>query len=921
MKVHPLLTGMLRSPHVRRLYNAFPWRLRAPTLQPLKTSASGSETFAHDLRRWANNDADVVCAKVGAHSCGLTDAEVQVRLHHFGPNSVELDKPLTAQHRLWHSYRNPFNLSLTGLAALSSATGDLTASVVLLTMVALATLIRFFHEKRTSRAADKLRSMVSRRVTVLRRQSTFDATTEHAGGNQHASGQGWHTTSVEVPPSKLVPGDIVLLRAGDMIPADCRILSAKALFVSQVTMTGESIPVEKCPTARCHAKDPAELSNIVLMGTSVVCGTATALVLHTGRRTYFGELASHVTARQRVSAFQTGVNETTGLLMRVALVIVPIVLLVNGVTKGNWLEALLFAMSVAVGLMPEMLPMIVTSALARGATRLIRRQVIVKQLDAIQNFGAMNVLCMDKTGTLTQDKVALEKHTNALGQTSDDVLNQAYLNSLHQTGLNNPLDQAVLMHVQAQQGAPSPASLYQKVDEVPYDFRRRCMSVIIADTSAQEHMLICKGAVDEVLDRCTHIDLNGVQMPLDIGLALQTRRVVRDFNQSGSRVLAVATKRVPMEAKSYATDDEKGLVLIGYITFLDPPKDSTAPALRALARHGIATKILTGDNELVTTTVCRRIGFPVQGVLPGTDVQRMDDAALSQAVESHNVFVRLAPLQKERIVRALHANGHIVGFIGDGINDAPALRAADIGISVDTAVDVAKEAADIVLQEKSLMVLEAGIIEGRRVFCNMLKYVRMTASSNFGNVFSLLVASAFLPFLPMLPLQLLLQNLLYEVALMTIPFDYVDNEQVAAPLKWNPNDIARFMFFFGPISSVFDIVTYLLMWFVFDANSANQQPLFQAGWFVIGLITQTAVVHMIRTPKLPFVQSCSAPSLTVATCAVIAIAIFLPMGPLAAHFKLQALPLTYFPWMIAIIATYAMLTIGMKQIYIRRFGW
>jgi len=611
------------------------------------------------------------------------------------------------------------------------------------------------------------------------------------------------------------------------------------------------------------------------------------------------------------------------LLIRFALVMVPLVLAINGFTKGDWMEAFLFALSVAVGLTPEMLPMIVTSTLAKGAVQLSRQKVIVKHLDAIQNFGAMDILCTDKTGTLTQDKIALAQHTDAFGNPSDDVLRHAYLNSYYQTGLKNLLDRAVLEHAELQSELRL-AQDYRKVDEIPFDFDRRRMSVVVAERE-DHHALICKGAVEEILSVCTRIRLeneqNGQDAALDAALLNQVRAVTQDLNGQGLRVVAVASKVLSANQMAYSVDDESDLTLLGYIAFLDPPKESAAPAIHALESHGVKVKVLTGDSELIAAHVCAQVGLAPGEIVLGGEIETMDDARLAKTVEHHQVFARLTPHHKERLVHALRGNGHVVGFMGDGINDAPALRAADIGISVDSAVDISKEAADIILLEKSLMVLEAGVMAGRRTFSNMLKYIRMTASSNFGNVFSVLVASAFLPFLPMLPLQLLMQNLLYDISQTAIPFDTVDEELITKPLRWNPADIGRFMVFFGPVSSLFDILTYALMWFVFSANSAAQQALFQSGWFVVGLLTQTLIVHMIRTPKLPFIQSRAAWPLIIMTGLIMLIGLILPQSPLAGYFKLEALPLRYFPWLAAILFGYVLLTTMMKKHYIRKFGW
>ena len=583
------------------------------------------------------------------------------------------------------------------------------------------------------------------------------------------------------------------------------------------------------------------------------------------------------------------------------------------------MEALLFALSIAVGLTPEMLPMIVTSTLAKGAVLLSRKKVIVKRLDAIQNFGAMDVLCTDKTGTLTQDKIFLSRHVDVWGEDSDSVLEMAYLNSYYQTGLKNLLDVAVLEHGDVHQEL-NPAKNYRKVDEIPFDFTRRRMSVVVSERE-DHHELITKGAVEEILAVCTQVRHGEMIEPLNDELLARIRQVTADLNEEGLRVVAVAAKEVPPAKEVYSVADETNLTLIGYVAFLDPPKESSAPAIKALAEHGVEVKVLTGDNELVTAKICREVGLEQKGVVLGSDIEKMSDAELAKTVETHNVFARLTPTHKERIVRMLKANGHVVGFMGDGINDAPALRAADIGISVDTAVDIAKEAADIILLEKSLMVLEEGVLEGRRTFANILKYIKMTASSNFGNVFSVLVASAFIPFLPMLPMHLLVQNLLYDISQIAIPFDNVDEELLKKPQRWQPGEIGRFMVYFGPISSVFDLITYAMMWFMFSANTIAEQTLFQSGWFVEGLLTQTLIVHMIRTSKLPFFQSRAATPLMVMTVIIMAIGIFLPMGPLAPYFKLQALPMMYFVLLPIILIAYMGLTQAIKGFYIRRYGW
>ena len=866
------------------------------------------DAITQDLLEVARDEPEQALHRLHSRPEGLTTREAAARLARHGPNLVEHEAPLPWWRHLWHCFLDPFNLLLTELAAVSWATHDLKATVVISTMVALSTALRFVQEHRSSRSAESLKALVSNTATVMR--------------------QGRR----EVPIRKLVPGDVLLLSAGDMIPADCRLLTARDLFISQAALTGESLPVEKFPQLAGPLQDPDPLAqaNLVFMGTNVVSGTATALVVHTGSRSFFGAVAAHATATDTgPNAFQAGINSVSWLLIRFAAIMVPVVLLINGLTKGDWVEAFFFALAVAVGLTPEMLPMIVTSTLARGAVQLARRKVVVKRLDAIQNLGAMDVLCTDKTGTLTQDQIALAQHINALGRPSDEVLAFAYLNSHYQSGLKNLLDRAVLDHVEL----PTELKLderYRKIDEVPFDFQRRRMSVVVAERHEdhEHHELICKGALEEMLAVCTRVRLTGNAQqqeaddaPLDDAMRERVQQVSTRLSLSGLRVVAVAMKELPPQQTVYGVRDEADLVLVGYIAFLDPPKESAAPALRALSAHGVTIKVLTGDNAQVTAQVCAQVGLPEGQALLGHQVQAMSDAELAPAVEAHQVFAKLSPLDKERIVRALRAQGHVVGFMGDGINDAPALRAADLGISVDSAVDIAKEAADIILLEKSLMVLDEGVVQGRTTFCNLLKYIRMTASSNFGNVLSVLVASAFLPFLPMLPLHLLVQNLLYDLSQIGIPFDRVDADLVAVPLKWNPGDIGRFMLCFGPVSSVFDLATFALMWWVFSANTVAAQGLFQSGWFVVGLLTQTLIVHMIRTPRLPWLQSRAPGVLTGLTAAVMLLGLWLPAGPLAHYFKLQPLPAVFYGWLAGLLLGYALLTTAMKRFYIGRFGW
>ncbi|MGZ0702798.1 magnesium-translocating P-type ATPase [Pseudomonas piscis] len=904
--------GFLRTRHFARHFRRL---ALLESFSDASVSRDVPPTLAQTLVAAANSGATQLLDQLGSHTDGLSTEEADALREQYGLNEVEHEQALPWWTHLWHCYKNPFNLLLTLLAVISWLTEDMKAATVIFSMVVLSTLLRFWQETKSNKAADALKAMVSNTATVMRPDSA-----PLAGPGRLAAEAGG-ARRIELPIRQLVPGDLILLSAGDMIPADCRVLSAKDLFVSQAAMTGESMPVEKFARQQdADTSNPLDLDNILFMGTNVVSGAATAVILATGNSTYFGALAQRVSATDRApTSFQHGVNKVSWLLIRFMFVMAPLVLFINGFTKGDWMQALLFALSIAVGLTPEMLPMIVTSTLAKGAVFLSRKKVIVKRLDAIQNFGAMDVLCTDKTGTLTQDKIFLARHVDVWGEESDDVLEMAYLNSYYQTGLKNLLDVAVLEHVEIHRELEV-GTAFRKVDEIPFDFTRRRMSVVVAEQGLPP-LLICKGAVEEVLAVCRNVRHGEAEEVLTEDLLTRIRRVTADLNEEGLRVVAVAARPMHAGRDTYSLADECELTLIGYVAFLDPPKDSTAPALRALAEHGVAVKVLTGDNELVTAKICREVGLEQQGLLMGNDIERMSDEQLAKAVETTNVFAKLTPTHKERIVRLLKANGHVVGFMGDGINDAPALRTADIGISVDSAVDIAKEAADIILLEKSLMVLEEGVLEGRRTFANMLKYIKMTASSNFGNVFSVLVASAFIPFLPMLPMHLLVQNLLYDISQIAIPFDNVDDEMLARPQRWQPADVGRFMVFFGPISSIFDITTFALMWYVFDANTPDHQTLFQSGWFVVGLLTQTLIVHMIRTPKIPFLQSRAAMPLMVMTGVIMAVGIFLPMGPLAHYFKLQALPSLYFVFLPVILLAYMALTQAVKGFYVRRFGW
>jgi len=860
---------------------------------------------------------DEALAHLEAGRTGLTEDQVETRLAQYGPNEVTHEKPPTWYAQLFHAFLTPFNGVLFAVSVVSLFSDVIFAApedrsfktiIVLMTMVLLSTLLRFWQEFRSNKAAEELKAMVTSTTAVLR------------AGMERPQ---------ELPISTLVPGDIVYLSAGDMVPADVRLISAKDLFVSQAMLTGESIPLEKyavSPT-RVKAADTTrsvlEQETACFMGTNVVSGTAVAVVALTGDATQFGAMARDIIGARPLTSFDKGISKVSWMLIRFLMVMTPLVLLINGVSKGDWLESLLFAVSVAVGLTPEMLPMIVTTNLAKGAVMMARRKTIVKRLNAIQNFGAMDVLCTDKTGTLTQNKVILERHLDIHGHENLQVLEYAWLNSFNQTGLKNLLDVAVLEYA-LQYELVDKLKHFRKIDEIPFDFIRRRMSVVVRDGD-NRNLLICKGAIEEVLPLCASADEQNAEatsgvVPFTTEMRKEVRRITRRLNQDGLRALAVAYKWLPPEDRTYTIEDEKELVLSGYVAFLDPPKETAREAIAALREHGVAIKIITGDNEVVTRKICKEVGLPIEHALLGKDVEKLSDSQLEETAEFATIFAKMAPVQKSRVIRALQRNGHTVGYLGDGINDAAALKDADVGISVDTAVDIAKESADIILLEKSLLVLEEAVVEGRRTFANIIKYIKMTASSNFGNVFSVLIASIFLPFLPMLPIQLLVQNLLYDISQVSIPWDDVDKDYLKQPRKWDAGGIARFMVFIGPISSIFDVVTFLVMWRVFLANSVEHQSLFQSGWFIEGLLTQTLIVHMIRTQHIPFIESRAAMPVILLTATIMLFGMYLPFSPIGAHLGMVALPLSYFGWLAAILLSYCVLTQLVKVLYIRYFA-
>jgi Mg2+-importing ATPase len=859
-------------------------------------AAAAPEKSSAQLLEWARADSGTVLKDLESRIEGRTGDEAESGLRKFGTNEIGRTKRRSAAMRLFEGIRNPLVLLLLALGAISYLTGDLRSMVVILVMVVLGVVLRFFQEMRADNAAEKLQAMVTNTATVVR-----------------------DGKDVELPMKMLVPGDVVRLAAGDMVPADVRVLSSKDLFLNQAALTGESLPVEKTAgKAPENVLNPLELPDICFMGSNVESGSATALVLRTGSLTYFGALAVHLAAPRQSTGFDKGIDKFTWLMIRFIAVMVPAVFLINGLARHDWLDAFLFALAVAVGLTPEMLPMIVTVNLSKGALAMSRKKVIVKRLNSIQNFGAMDVLCTDKTGTLTQGKIVLEKYLDVNGQPSDKVLHYGYLNSYHHTGLKNLMDKAILDH-------DEPAELveadkkFRKIDEIPFDFVRRRMSVVVEDETGV-HTLICKGAVDEVLGLCTRVQAGDEAIEILPEHDAKRRKLADDLNGEGFRVIALAYKRMPgsTDTPTYSVKDESDLVLLGFMAFLDPPKDTAQDALKRLHDLNVDVKVLTGDNEIVTSYICRKVGIPVDHLLLGPEIEGMDDARLAEAVGSTRVFARLAPAHKERIIRALQQKGHVAGFLGDGINDAPALKAADVGISVDGAVDIAKESSDIILLENSLLVLEEGVLEGRRVFGNIVKYIKMAASSNFGNMFSVVGASAFLPFLPMLPIQILTTNLLYDFSQTAIPTDNVDPEWTAVPRQWDIGKILKFILVLGPISSIFDYATFFAMLYMFHWQ--GNPVLFHTGWFVESLFTQTLIIHVIRTDKIPFLQSRASWPLIVGSLAVIVLGVWLTVSPFAGSLGFVALPPRFWLFLCVTMVAYAALAQAVKSWFVRRFG-
>ena len=854
---------------------------------------------------------------------GLVDDQVEENRDAYGENVITKGQEDSMIKKIYESIINPFTVILLVIALVSFITNvwlakpgeqDPTTSIIIVTLVLISGGIRFIQELRSDKAASNLSRMIVNTATVLR-----------DGSEQ------------EIPIDEIVVGDVIKLSAGDMIPADVVLIDSRDFFVQQSGLTGESDAVEKVCLRKADSQNLDSLlesESLAFMGTNVISGRATALVLVVGDETMMGAIEQTINTYDEPTSFEREMNTISWLLIRLMLVMVPIVFVINGLTDGDWLEAGVFALSVGVGLTPEMLPMIITASLAKGSIIMAKEKVVIKKLNAIQDLGAIDILCTDKTGTLTQDEIVLEYPLDIHGDLDLSVLRRAYLNSYFQTGLKNLMDRAIInrTHKEAKKHeiVRDLDQTFHKIDELPFDFERRRMSVIVKDEDGVVSM-VTKGALEEMLSVSTYVEYKGDIKRLTDEVRQEVLAEVAQLNEQGLRVLGVSYKTDLDENEIFSVEDEGDMILTGYLAFLDPPKPSAAPAIKALAEYGVTTKILTGDNEKVTQAVCEKVGLDVERILLGSEIDTMTDQELAQVVETTTVFAKLSPDQKARIILSLKKNGHKVGYMGDGINDAPSMKVSDVGISVDTAVDIAKETADVILLDKDLMVLEKGLVEGRKVYANMTKYIKMTVSSNFGNIFSLLFASIFLPFLPMAPVHLIVLNLIYDLSCIALPFDNVDKEFLKKPRIWEANSIMRFMAWIGPISSVFDIITYMLLYFLVvpmilghgynhgAADAAVFIMVFQTGWFIESMWSQTMVIHMLRSPKLPFIQSRPAFSVVVTTLAAAFFVTSLPYSPLASILKLSQLNGLYFVLLFAIIVLYMLSVTVVKRIYIKKY--
>ena len=844
-------------------------------------------------------DQKALFEKYETDEYGLDPVQAADRLEEYGRNIIDFGKEKNLAVRIKDAIINPFNIVLLVVAMITFATDVVFADepsfatfIMLVAVIIISATISFIQEEKSNSAAKKLQGMITTKLDVIR-----------------------NDVEIEVDIEELVPGDIVKLASGDMIPGDVRFIETKDLFIDQSQLTGESNPVEKFTTSETGV-GVTDLANIGFMGSNIVSGSAKAIILTTGGDTYFGSMAKSLNSYEEKSAFEKNLDSVSKLLIRFMLVTVPVIFIANFITKGSWLQSLMFGITIAVGIMPEMLPVIMNSSLARGAINMSRKKTIVKRLGAIQTFGEMDVFCTDKTGTLTQDEIILEKYMDVLGREDKRILRHAFLNSYFQTGLKNLMDVAIINRADKEDlGYLKEA--YVREDEIPFDFSRRRMSVVLKDKNGKRQ-LITKGAVEEILSICSYIEIDGEVKDITDDLIANAKKIAEENNLEGIRVIAVAQKNNVHGVDVFGVEDESDMVLIGFVGFLDPPKESAGEAINALRKNGVRTIVLTGDSEGVAINICGRLGFSTEMSLTGAKIEAMTDEELKEACEKCDIFSKLSPYQKQRVVKMFQANGHIVGYMGDGINDSLPLKQADIGISVDNAVDIAKEVADIILLEKDLMVLDEGVVEGRSTFANMSKYLKMSVSGNFGNMFSVLIASIFLPFLPMLPVHILVQNLLNDFAQLGMPFDHVESKYIEKPKKWDLGGIKGFMVSFGLLSTVLDVLCFLVLWFIFGYNNPEMAGYFQCGWFMFGVISQTMVIHTIRTPKIPFIGDRASIQLTLSTLAVIAVTLIIGFTGISTLFDLPVMPLSYMIWLVILMIVYMIFAQIMKVIYIKR---
>ena len=844
-------------------------------------------------------DQKALFEKYETDEYGLDPVQASDRLEEYGKNIIDFGKEKSLAVRIKDAIINPFNIVLLVVAMITFATDVVMADepsfatfIMLVAVIIISATISFVQEEKSNNAAKKLQGMISTKLDVIR-----------------------NDVEIEVDIEELVPGDIVKLASGDMIPGDVRFIETKDLFIDQSQLTGESNPVEKFTTSETNV-GVTDLANIGFMGSNIVSGSAKAIILTTGGDTYFGSMAKSLNSYEEKSAFEKNLDSVSKLLIRFMLVTVPVIFIANFLTKGSWLQSLMFGITIAVGIMPEMLPVIMNSSLARGAINMSRKKTIVKRLGAIQTFGEMDVFCTDKTGTLTQDEIILEKYMDVLGREDKRILRHAFLNSYFQTGLKNLMDVAIINRAE-KEDLSYLKEAYVREDEIPFDFTRRRMSVVLKDKNGKRQ-LITKGAVEEILSICSFIEIDGEVKDITDDLIANAKKIAEENNLEGIRVVAVAQKNNVHGVDVFGVQDESDMVLIGFVGFLDPPKESAGTAIAALKKNGVRTVVLTGDSEGVAINICGRLGISTEMTLTGAKIEAMTDEELSEACKKCDIFSKLSPYQKQRVVKMFQANGHTVGYMGDGINDSLPLKQADIGISVDNAVDIAKEVADIILLEKDLMVLDEGVVEGRSTFANMSKYLKMSVSGNFGNMFSVLIASIFLPFLPMLPVHILVQNLLNDFAQLGMPFDHVESKYIEKPKKWDLGGIKGFMVSFGLLSTVLDVLCFLVLWFVFGYNNPEMAGYFQCGWFMFGVISQTMVIHTIRTPKLPFINDRASVQLTLSTLAVIAVTLIIGFTGVSTLFDLPTMPISYMLWLAILMVVYMIFAQIMKVIYIKR---